>query len=296
MSRRNRTNWIKNLFSANCRPASQVRTITFQALEDRTVPAVLDWIGDVAGNANWNAKVGSNTNWSGDVLPANGDTLRFINSTATGNFTSNNNINNLSLAKIEITTGGIGSTDFVLNGNAVNLGSGGVIVTSQKFGSATVNLTVTLSVNSVIANNGQGSFAIGGGINLNDKTLTMDGTGGTNYTSTSIIAGNGAIVKQGTGTATINSIGNSYTGTTTVNAGTLAVHDGTGLGASGNTNQTIINAGVLSLGDGGDTFNEFLTMAGGTTLRSIAGSNTITVLAGSLLAMLPCSTRTLGRQ
>ncbi len=169
MSRRNRTNWIKNLFSAKSRPASQVRTITFQALEDRTVPAVLDWIGDVAGNANWNAKVGSNTNWSGDFLPANGDTLRFINSTATGNFTSNNNISNLSLAKIEITTGGIGSTDFVLNGNAVNLGSGGVIVTSQKFGSATVNLAVTLSVNSVIANNGQGSFANGGGSILMTK-------------------------------------------------------------------------------------------------------------------------------
>ncbi len=88
MSRRNRTNWIKNFFSADRRPASQGRTITFQALEDRTVPAVLDWIGDVAGNANWNAKVGSNTNWSGDVLPANGDTLRFITSTAVGNFSS----------------------------------------------------------------------------------------------------------------------------------------------------------------------------------------------------------------
>ncbi len=57
----------------------------------------------------------------------------------------------------------------------------------------------------------------------------MDGTGATNYTSTSIIAGNGAIVKQGTGTATINSIGNSYTGTTTVSSGMLDVRDGTGL-------------------------------------------------------------------
>ena len=49
--------------------------LRLQPLEDRTVPALRVWAGDV--NANWGTNSGGNTNWSGDVLPVNGDDLIF---------------------------------------------------------------------------------------------------------------------------------------------------------------------------------------------------------------------------
>ncbi len=71
--------------------------LRLEQLEDRTVPAVIDWVGDVAGNNNWGANVAGNTNWAGNVLPGNGDVVRFATANAVGHFLSNNDLVGLSL-------------------------------------------------------------------------------------------------------------------------------------------------------------------------------------------------------
>lgn len=77
------------------------------------------------------------------------------------------------------------------------------------------------------------------------NTVEFDST--FNYTlSGGGIAGVASLVKNNTGTATLMNF-NTYTGPTTINAGTLAIGDGGSLGATAIT----INAGTLEIGDNG---------------------------------------------
>ena len=60
-----------------------------ERLEDRTLPALVVWTGDV--DANWSTNAGgTDTNWAGDVLPVDGDDLLFP--LVAANFTNNNDI------------------------------------------------------------------------------------------------------------------------------------------------------------------------------------------------------------
>ncbi len=77
--------------------------------------------------------------------------------------------------------------------------------------------------------------------------LTGNGTFNTNQFSQTLsgaISGSGALVKTGTGTLTL-STANSYTGTTTVNAGTLVVD-----GSIANSSLTTVNSGGILKGVG----------------------------------------------
>ncbi len=105
---------------SNRKQVFSARWAKIEMLEDRSVPAILDWIGDVVGDANWNANAAGNTNWSSDLLPQDGDTLRFQSSTAVGNFISNNNIAGLDVANLVINRDSLASNNFVLTGNPFN--------------------------------------------------------------------------------------------------------------------------------------------------------------------------------
>src|SRR5262245_57999746 len=78
--------------------------LSLVSLEDRTVPASLNWVGDVSGF--WGANSGGNTNWfnnttnTDNVLPANGDSLIFPVSAQ--NFSNTNNLSNLHLNSITL--------------------------------------------------------------------------------------------------------------------------------------------------------------------------------------------------
>src|SRR5262249_8464277 len=77
-------------------------------LEDRTLPALRVWTGDV--NANWGANVAGNTNWSGDVLPVNGDDLLFPVIAA-------NRTNTNDMTGLVVNTFTVGGTVYVIGGN-----------------------------------------------------------------------------------------------------------------------------------------------------------------------------------
>src|SRR5215475_11295913 len=89
-------------------------------LEDRVTPASLHWIGGDAVNPTaWSAA----NNWQEGVQPTNGDTVVFDSSVVgLSSFTSNNDINSLTLGGIIISdTDAAANHDFTISGAAVTL-------------------------------------------------------------------------------------------------------------------------------------------------------------------------------
>ncbi|EGL54906.1 outermembrane transporter [Methylophaga aminisulfidivorans MP] len=113
-----------------------------------------------------------------------------------------------------------------------------------------LDLTTDLSI---------GSLAGAGNVTLNANTLT---TGGNNSSTTysGVLSGNGALIKQGTGTTTLSGT-NTYTGGTTINDGTIRI------GAADN-----LGSGALTLDGGTLQTTASFTSNRGTTLGASGGS------------------------
>ena len=210
----------------------------------------------------------------------------------TGEYTGGTTINQGTLA----VSGSQASSAYTL--------SGGSLTTS---GSANLSDTASVTINSnastftVGANDTIGSIAgTAGTINItNSGTLTL----GANTTSTfsGVIAGNGSLVKGGTGSLTLDgSAANTYSGTTTVNAGTLILAKTGGVNALAGT-PTINSNGTIRLGAAnqfaGDT--TFLTvnsggvfdMNGFNETLAIQGAGSVT-LGGGTMTINPTGTDT----
>jgi autotransporter-associated beta strand protein len=132
-------------------------------------------------------------------------------------------------------------------------------------GSTTVTVDVDSAITGISFNSAAQSYTFGGGF-----ALTIGGNGITNSSSTlqtfnnslilgaaqtwdvasagvtvnGAISGGGNLTKRGTGTLTLSG-NNTYTGSTTVNEGTLLVNGSTSLGSTAGVQ---LNAGILSLG------------------------------------------------
>lgn len=122
-------------------------------------------------------------------------------------------------------------------------------------------------------NDAIGSLAGGGNVTLGSATLT---TGGNNSSTafSGVISGTGNLTKQGTGTFTLSGA-NIYTGTTTVNAGTLLVD------------------GSLAAGAGSTTVNSGGTLGGSGTVRVVAINNGGKLAPGGSPGMLSSGNVTL---
>ena len=173
------------------------------------------------------------------------------------------------------TIAGTGATFTLTSGNATLAGSntytGSTTISAGTLQIGAGSTTGSLSTSSAITNNGTLSFN-------RSNTITQ----GTDFAS--VISGTGNLIQAGTGNLVLSG-NNTYTGSTTISAGTLEIASSGRLGGgsyaqnitnngaflySGTNNQTL--SGVIS-GTGALTHN---TTGGNTTTLTLTGNNTYT--------------------
>lgn len=159
-----------------------------------------------------------------------------------------------------------GGTLRFVNGGSLSAQSG-----VNVFSSATLDLNDTSQT--------VGSLAGGGSVRLGSGTLTAGGNGTTTLFSGEM-SGSGAFVKTGGGTMTLGGA-NTYTGDTTIAAGTLRFQSGGSLSTA--TAVTVSTAARFDLNDTSQTIGSLAgggaILLGGGTLTS-GGSNASTTFSG----------------
>jgi fibronectin-binding autotransporter adhesin len=155
--------------------------------------------------------------------------------------------------------------------------------------------TLTITAPLVIGNaqtwtNNSGSvLTIGaGGVNLNGKALTINGSGDT--TISGVVSGAGEFTKAGSGTLTLWNTGDTYAGQLTVQAGTLSIdtiNNASANGELGNNTLSVIlgNTGSVTgtlkyTGATASSTKTFTTATGGTGAFQVGTAGTTLTLSG----------------
>jgi autotransporter-associated beta strand protein len=196
---------------------------------------------------------------------------------------------------------GLGTNIFVANGatatiNSVITGTNGLAKiaagtltlgnTNNLIGTVTVNAgTLNLATNETFTS----LAGSAGTVALNTNTLTVGDTNNTTYSaaiSDTSAATPGYLIKQGSGTLTLNGT-STFHGTTTVGAGAITIASDAALGtapASPVANQiTLTNAARLDFSAGASlNVNRGITLGSGGGLLSTGGTGTTPTIAGTI--------------
>jgi autotransporter-associated beta strand protein len=196
------------------------------------------WSGLVMGDGRWSTA----GNWQNNSPPVAGDDLQFplgqpheINNS--DDYTNGTTFNSITF----VYSGGGGASGYTLAGNSIALNAGISAVNNSSLGfSDTVENALLLNSNQTFSVGGLDDFLyLKGPINLNGKGLTFDVAATSQAQVQAVISGSGALLKSSPGTLLLFS-NNIYTGSTTLNGGTLEI-DG-----SQPASPVLLNAGTLT--------------------------------------------------
>ena len=274
----------------------------------RVVAATFIWDGGHAGQDSWTA----NQNWNPNGAPANNGTADLV---FTGNIRLTPNANSNSGWSINSLTFDAFAGAFTINGDALTIQGSAVTyaIANNSSYAATITNAITLgSAQSWNANTANLTFS--GTVALGANSLTL--AGNANTTLSGAIGGSGSLVKTGSGTLILSGA-NTYTGTTTVSAGTLqgsttslignivnngaVVFDQAASGSyggiiSGSGSFTKQNAGTLTLTNA-NTFTGPAAINGGTVVLGAANALASTIdvsLASGATLQLSAAAQTVG--
>ena len=231
------------------RTRTQVFLLVLCALGGFAAPGAAQtftWTG--SQNANWS--IGNN--WAAGLAPAGTGAENLVFPSGAANLLTNNNMNNASFNSITIKGSG-----YTLSNKAITIGAGG-LADSSAAGSNTISLGLTFAATRSITVSNAAS------------TLTISG----------VITGAGGVTKNGAGVLVLGGA-NTYTGATTINAGTISLAADVALGAA---------PGAPTPGK--------IVFAGG-TLRStasftLAGNRGISLSGAGTISTDPATTLTYG--
>ncbi len=234
------------------------------------------------------------------LLDPNNITIRTAgpntNVTATPNFTSTNDNAIVTVGSIQTALNGGTSVSVTTGTGGANTQLGNITVANAILKNAGGNATLTLNAaNNITFNAGAnvtstvGTLGLtlnaGGAINtlrnaaLNGGVLTLNATG--NVTQSGVISGtNTSVVKNGVGTFTASQ-NNTYTGATTINAGTLAL--GAANRIANGSALTVASGATFSMGNFAETVGSIAgggNIARGTGALTAGGNNTSTSFSG----------------
>lgn len=245
---------------------------------------------------------------TGDVIisgaiSSSGNGYGNLTKSGTGTLTLSNSANTFA-GIVTITGGTLAVNSLADTGSASSLGTGSGSSASdiriqggtlRYVGSADSSTNRLISANSArsvtIESSGAGTvnFSNSQGLNWGSPsgapTLTLGGTNtGANRLANAIqdaVSTSASVIKTGTGKWILSSINNSYTGTTTINGGTLQTGSNSALGAS---TVTVNSGGTLFVGSG-FTHSNTISVASGGTLQGLGTvSGTVSLASGATLA------------
>ncbi|MCP2002244.1 UNVERIFIED_ORG: outer membrane autotransporter protein [Buttiauxella agrestis ATCC 33320] len=256
-----------------------------------TVNSIIAGTGRVDINGGGILVLGGTNTYSGGTTITNNSTLRVSSDSSLGAAAGLLTLGNLSsLGTLAITGGPFISTRNVAlaqGGGIINVASGATATVGGVMsgtGALTLNGAGTLILTGANTNTGtttvsSGTLQIGNGgttgvlgssVVTNNGTLTFNRSN--SYTYAGAISGTGQLVQSGSGT-TILTGANTYSGGTTINAGTLQIGGG---GATGSITGNITNNGLLSFSHN-NTYTQAGVISGNGAVQQNGGT---TILSG----------------
>jgi fibronectin-binding autotransporter adhesin len=168
----------------------------------------------------------SGTNAYNGTTTINDGILRASHATALGATANGTTV--ASGGALELSGGiSIGAEALSLAGTGISSGGALRNISGDNSYAGAITLAAATRINS-----DAGSLTLSGAIS-GTQNLTFGGAGNTTV-SGNITTSTGTLTKDGVGTLTLSGAGNSYTGTTTINAGTIQINHANALGSSGN--------------------------------------------------------------
>ncbi len=255
-----------------------------QLLVDKLPAASLVWKGNQPNPTFWDIRTTQNWNNGGPDFFYNADDVTFDDTASTFNVA----IQPTSVSPNSVTFNNNSNT-YTISGGAINgastltmNGSGTVVLTNTN----TYSGGTTINSGTIQLGNGGTTGSLGGGA-VNNNAAIVTNYGSNTATLANAIGGGGSLTNNGAGRLIVTGA-NTYSGTTTINAGTVEIA-GTGSLGTGSVvnNSAIVTTGNTNMSNDISGTGSF-TQAGSGTV-TLSGNNSYsggtTINAGATLMM-----------